>query len=100
MIEIVPILVAACSGALYSFVFYAKKRAGKSPQDFDPFKLVSTVIIGMVVGIGLQLSGTNLTQEAVSSQVAVYAGTVALLESLLKTVYRQFLEDYISEYSK
>lgn len=95
MIEIQAVILAALSAAGYSLVFYVKKRAKENPDEFNAYKLLATAIVGLFVGISLELSGVELTQQGLASEIATYAGTVALLESVLKTIYRQFLEDAI-----
>jgi len=93
MIEIQAVILAAFSAAGYSLAFYVKKRAKKNPDNFNPYKLASTVIVGVFVGISLQLSGVDFGQEQLAAEIGTYTGTVALLESVLKTLYREFLEE-------
>lgn len=95
MIEIQAVALAAISAAGYSFTFYIKKRTKDDPDTFDPYKLAATIIMGIAVGISMELAGVDFGQADISSQIATYAGTVALLETVLKSVYRQFLSGYI-----
>lgn len=95
MIEIQAVILAAFSAAGYSLVFYVKKRAKESRDEFNPYKLASTVIVGVFVGISLQLSGVDFGQEQLAAEIGTYTGTVALLESVLKTLYREFLEEQL-----
>lgn len=95
MIELQQILLAAISAAGYSLVFYIKKRAKESPDSFDPYKLASTVVVGIAVGISFGLSGVDFGATDIQNQIAMYAGSVAVVESVLKTLYREVLSDYL-----
>lgn len=95
MIEIQAVALAAVSAAGYSLTFYIKKRTKENPDTFNPYKLAATIIMGVAVGVSLQLAGVDFGQSDISSQIATYAGTVALLETILKSVYRKFLSQYV-----
>lgn len=90
-IEIAQIGMAVFSAAAYSIVFYAKHKEGSLEEDFDPKKFASTLIVGVGVGVGYGLSGVDVTQAGIEEQLAAYAGTVAIVESGLKYLYRRFL---------
>jgi hypothetical protein len=85
------VLLAVGSALAYSLVFYAKNRAG-DPEDFKPKKLLATLIVGLAVGIGYGLAGVEITQELIFAQLSMYAGTTALVESIIKAIYRQIKE--------
>lgn len=82
------VLTTAASAAGYSVVFYAKKRIGKDKQVFNPRKLAATVLVGVALGVSMSLTGTSLEKEAIETQLAAYAGLVALVESGLKFASR------------
>lgn len=95
MIE--QIALAVASAAVYSLVFYAKTKASDPDEEFNKFKFGATLIVGIGVGVSFQLSGVDFNQQDIANQLAAYAGTVALLESMLKVVWRQFLKDYVGQ---
>lgn len=85
----VSILGGIVSAVVYSIIFYAKKR--EAGQDFDPNKFIATVVIGAFVGLGLGLSGVEITQENVVQMLVANVGIIALLESMIKWVQRKFI---------
>lgn len=97
MIE--DILLSIGSAILYSAAFYIKKVSRDDGEQFDKFKLAATIVVGAAVGIGYQMSGIDFTQQEISTKVAMYAGTVALVESGLKTVWRKYLKKLYDRYS-
>jgi hypothetical protein len=100
MIEIQGVIMAAVTSAVYSLIVYSKKRAKDDPEPFNIYKLGATVLVGAGVGISMELSSIQLSQQSVETQVAAYAGTVAIVESLLKSSYRNYLQyipDYVSQ---
>lgn len=83
------IAYAVISALIYSIVFFAKKRLNKeSPAEFDPTKLVSTLIVGVVIGIGFYLGNVDITALAIETQLLAYGMVIALVESGLKIVWR------------
>lgn len=87
-IQLAGIGMAVVSSIVYSLVFYIKKRPTDAEEFFQPKKVLATIVVGVVVGISLQLSGTDLSQETLQTQLTAYAGTVALVESVIKTIIR------------
>jgi len=79
---------AVLAAILYSLVFYAKKL-GKG-EKFDPYRFASTLIIGAVVGALMQAQGVPVEQMTFEQRLAMYAGAIALTESVLKAVVRYF----------
>lgn len=82
----------AVAAAVYSVVFYAKKR--EDGQDFDPAKFASTIVVGVFVGAFLSINGMDVTEENVTEMLVANVGVIALVESILKTIYRK-VEEYI-----
>lgn len=82
----IAIIVQSCIAAgAYSFVYYAKNRQKKGqPLKFK--KMVPTLIVGLAVGVMFAQSGVIPTQTALETKLAAMAGTVALVETLLKVV--------------
>lgn len=88
-IQLAGIGMAVASSIVYSLAFYIKKRPKDVDEFFQPKKMIATLIVGVAVGVSLELSGAGLSEESLQTQLAAYAGTVALVESAIKTVYRQ-----------
>lgn len=83
------IFTAVLASIAYSITFYVKKRSSKNIQMFDVKKFISTVIVGIGVGVSISMSGADLTFLSFEAELATMAGIIALVESVLKTVYRQ-----------
>jgi len=86
--EVQSVLTGAVSALVYSLVFYAKKRAKSGAESLDFKKLTATLAVGVVVGAAYGYYGIPITQPSVTEQLATYAGTIALVESGIKTLYR------------
>lgn len=85
-----PVIVgqAALMAAVYSVLFYAKARQ-QEDAEFDPTKFGATLLVGVAVGVSIALGGGELFQGTIETKLASYAGVVALVETVLKPVYRQ-----------
>jgi len=94
--ELQAILGSMGSALVYSFLFYAKKRAGKSKEPIDVKKLSATLIVGAVIGVFYGYYGIPIDQPTITEQLATYAGTIALVESGLKLGYRT-VQSYIEK---
>lgn len=93
-VQLAGIGMAVVSSLVYSLTFYIKKRSKKIDDfsDFDevfqPKKVAATLIVGVFVGVSLQLTGSDITQQQIENQLVMYAGTVALVETGIKTAVR------------
>ena len=93
MTDPIPLLqsagTAAMMAAVYSLLFYVKQRAKKeNPEAFDPTKFGATVLVGAGIGVSLALAGVEITQGRVVDSLPMYVGVIAIVESVLKTVWR------------
>jgi len=95
MISIGNILTAALCAAGYSIVYYSKTAADNPEETFDKYKFLATVLVGVMVGLSLEIAGINLAKEQLSTKLAAYSGTIAMLETSLKVVYRSYLRKYL-----
>lgn len=86
--EAQAILGSMGSALVYSFLFYAKKRAGKNKESLDVRKLTATLIVGGIIGVFYGYYGIPIDKPTIMEQLATYAGTIALVESGIKFLYR------------
>ena len=84
MEAIIYAVVAAIVFALSGYLKSAKD------EEFDATKFGATILVGALVGVVLYVKGAAITEEAVATQFAAYAGIVVILENALKTVVRWF----------
>jgi len=84
MEAIIYAVVAAIVFALSGYLKSAKD------EEFDATKFAATILVGALVGVVLYVKGAAITEEAVATQFAAYAGIVVILENALKAVVRWF----------
>jgi len=84
MEAIIYAVVAAIVFALSGYLKSAKD------EEFDATKFAATILVGALVGVVLYVKGAPITEEAVATQFAAYAGIVVILENALKAVVRWF----------
>lgn len=83
------IIISVGSALVYSFSFYVKKFSSTEGEPFKPYKLLSTLIVGLVIGVGLFLSGDQIGRLTFMEIIAANIGAIAVVESILKALYRQ-----------
>ena len=78
--------------AIVAAIVFAASGYLKSAKDeeFDVTKFATTVLVGALVGVVLYVKGATITEEAVATQFAAYAGIVVIVENALKAVMRWF----------
>lgn len=87
-VELAQVGTALAASLLYSLIFYAKKRANTGKETFNPKKLIATLAVGAIVGVNASLAGADLTYLTIEEKLAMYGGTIAIVESGVKIVYR------------
>ena len=92
MIETIGYAVIAA--IMYAGSMFVKKQAGsENPQDFDAIKFVSTLVVSAVIAVTMVFAGVTVITEAdVATQLAAYAGLIAVIENVLKLAYRKVIE--------
>jgi len=75
--------------AIVAAVVYALAGLLKSNESFEAPKMVATLIIGVLVGAVLWVSGVQPTQENVYATLAAYTGLIALTEFVIKGIIRR-----------
>mgnify|MGYP000279970992 CR=1 FL=1 len=71
---------------LYSMTFYVSKFF--DGQEFDMFKFLSTLLIGILVGATFMYTGQPLTRETFLTVMAQQMMVIILVEKILKTIYK------------
>ena len=96
MIETIqPILIAVGGSLIYSLLWYSRQVVDptKETPEFEPWKLVSTLVVGACIGLVSVLSGIDITQAGIEAQLASYGFLVAAVEQVGKALYRNFTEE-------
>lgn len=84
--------VGIVAGSIYGFAWYARQRYGKDVErrkPFNPYKLGATLVLAAVVGGAAGASGASVSAGTIETQLASYAGAVAVLEAVLKLFVEQ-----------
>lgn len=92
MEEYLPILIevstAAVSAGVYSVVWYARRR--EQGEKLKPSKMLATVIVGAVIGVGMVLAGEPLRELAITEKLVAYTGVISLVQAVVKTINDRF----------
>lgn len=92
-VEIKIILISVLVGAAYGLLFWMKNRIGQTPdeiEDFDPIKLLATIILAAILGAILGMSGQTVSSLTIQDQLALYGGYIVFVEVALKILWRYF----------
>lgn len=85
----VTIAYAIIIAIVYSLVFFAKKKLNKeTPQEFDPIKFTSTLVVGAAIGVAFYLGDIAITAEAIEAQLLAYGTVIWVVESIVKIIVR------------
>lgn len=92
MIDYNAIFIPVVTAITYSVLLYAKKNINQaSPQMFDPVKFAATVLLGLGLGIASVWLNLDISQAGIEAAFLTYGGALVLIESLIKAVYRWYL---------
>ena len=86
------ILVSVGASVLYSLLWYSRQVVDptKPTPAYDFWKLGATIVVGAVVGIIAIISGVEVTQVGIESQLLAYGFVIAVIEQVGKAFYRNF----------
>lgn len=82
----IEVLTGVAVALLVSMTTYASKL--QRGETFDPRKLLRTVAIGLVGGIGAAITGAEITAENWDAYIAANTGVVALVDQIIKIAGR------------
>ena len=89
MAVIETMILAVLAAIVYAGTEFIKKYLDpEHPETFNYVKFVATLIIGAVIGVAAGYEGTIPTQLSITEQLALYAGSVVVLENVLKIIYK------------
>ena len=83
------IILAVLAAIMYAGTEFIKKYLDlEHPETFNYVKFLATIIIGGIIGVAAGYEGTIPTQLSITEQLALYAGSVVVLENVLKIIYK------------
>ena len=97
--EFEPLVTAIFAAILYSLIWWASKNVDptKPSESFDFMSLGATVLIGAFVGAYATLAGSPISQMGIETQLAASGAIIAVIEKVLKTLYRYLENTYVNE---
>lgn len=90
MVELITVGYAVLAAIIYAVFGYLKST---TQEGFQPVKFISTIAIGAIIGIVFAFGGLEVTQEAVAIQLAAYAGMTAVIEDIVKSIWRRIFPE-------
>ena len=98
-VEFQPLVTAIFAAVLYSVIWWAAKNSDPTQPSpsFDFLSLGATVIIGAFVGAYATLAGSPVSQMSIETQLAANGAVIAVIEKILKTMYRWLEHRYVGE---
>jgi hypothetical protein len=79
---IIPVLAAT----IYAAAGFMQKS--QSDQTFDQIKFLSTVLLGLALGVISIFAGWQVTMETIGQQVIAYGGFIVIIERVIKTLLK------------
>lgn len=84
--DFIEFIIPVLGAIVYSLVFMLKSQ--QDGEKLDVFKFATTAIIGFVIGVLMYGAGIPITEQDIGVQLVTYAGLTAIVESVLKIVWR------------
>jgi len=82
------VIFTVFSAAIYGVIFFGKAWMTQDPKPpFDIYKFGATMVVAIIIGIIVGIAGMPLTELDFLTQMAAYAGYVAIVETILKTIF-------------
>lgn len=76
--------------ALLMAVIYTLLGVAKNvDEEFEPAKAGATIVLGVVIGIIMYVSGMPITEVGVAEQLAIYGGLLYTIQAIVKSIYRR-----------
>jgi len=84
------LVVSVIGAAIFALVFYAKNNA-TDLENFDWGKFLATLLVGAIIGgVNFAFGGVLPTQGSLEEALVVYAGATAIVETVIKAIWRRF----------
>lgn len=80
---------AVTASVAFAVVYYWKRS--DENESFSKPGLLATAIVGLGIGLISFATGQKFTAESLEVQLFLYAGLIAMLEGLLKGIWRRVL---------
>lgn len=82
------VIFTVFSAAVYGVIFFGKAWMTQDPKPpFDIYKFGATLVVAVIIGVITGLTGSPLTELDFLTQMAAYAGYVAIIETMLKAIF-------------
>lgn len=90
-----PFFISIGAAVLYSLLWYCRKVVDptKPTPEYNLWELGSTILVGAVIGGLSVLSGLELTQVGLETQLAAYGFVIAAVEQVGKAIVRNFTDE-------
>jgi len=80
--------------ALFMAVIYVVLGVAKSAgEEISPRKAGASVLLGLLIGVVMYLSGLPITEVGVAEQLAIYGGLLYTFENIIKAIRRRVYKD-------
>jgi len=93
--ELQPVAAAVVAALLYSLLWFSRQVVDPTVETpkYDPWKLISTLVLGACIGLASAFSGIEVSQASVEVQLTSYGFLVAVIEQVGKAVYRYLTQE-------
>ncbi|GAF88613.1 unnamed protein product [marine sediment metagenome] len=82
------VIFTVISAGAYGIIFFFKAWMTQDPKPpFDNYKFGATLVVAVVIGLIAGIMGSPLTELDFLTQIAAYAGYIAMVETFLKAIF-------------
>ena len=94
MVEFQSVIVAVAAALLYSLLWFSRQVVDptKETPKFDPWKMGATLVIGACIGLVSVISGIEISQAGIETQLTSYGFLVAVVEQVGRAIYRNLTQ--------
>ena len=80
------IAIALLMAVVYTLLGVAKSVG----EEFNPIKAGATIVLGLLIGVVMYVSGMPITEVNVAGQLAIYGGLLYVFENVIKAIMRRW----------